>query len=75
MYEIDLKSDIKGESTVSGNFRSALFALLDSPDEYDAKTLHSSLHLLSSRKSAFLECIENRTNVRVSVIFEINQFC
>ena len=45
--------------------------MLKTPSEYDAITLHESLHMLTSHKSAIFECIKNRTNVKKYVIIEI----
>lgn len=71
MYNKEMSEAIKSERTISGDYRDALLALLYQPHEFDAISLHDSLNLFLSQKSAFLEVIKNRTNVKIQPIIEI----
>ena len=71
MYNKEMSEAIKSELVISGYYRDALLALFYQPHEFDAISLHDSLNLFLSQKSAFLKVIKNRTNVKIKPIIEI----
>ncbi|XP_070543641.1 uncharacterized protein [Ptychodera flava] len=63
MYGKDLVKDLHGET--SGNFRTALMALMKRPAEYDASELNKAVKGLGTDEDALIEILCTRTNAEI----------
>lgn len=66
LYGKDLSTELKKE--LSGDFEGLILALMERPDEYDARNLHKAMAGLGTNESVLIEILVSHSNRQIQMI-------